>query len=62
MDTFIEQIVQKRKDSKEWAIIVGVVLAALVVQEVQAVAQEILNLRSSSKRKCSTSDESMRML
>ena len=31
MDTFIEQIVQKRKDSKEWAIIVGVVLAALVV-------------------------------
>lgn len=31
MDTFIEQIVQKKKDGKEWAIIVGVIMAALVL-------------------------------
>lgn len=31
MDTFIEQIVQKKKDGREWAIIVGVIMALLVV-------------------------------
>lgn len=31
MDTFIEQIVQKRKDGKEWAIIAGIVLAFVVL-------------------------------
>ena len=31
MDTFIEQIVRKKKGIKEWAIIVGVLLAAVVL-------------------------------
>ena len=31
MDTFVEQVVEKRKGAKEWAIIGGLVLALLVV-------------------------------
>ena len=31
MDTFIEQIVPKKKDGKEWAIIVAVIVGLLVV-------------------------------
>lgn len=31
MDSFFEQIVKKKKGAKEWAIIVGVILAALVL-------------------------------
>ncbi|MBQ9859309.1 MAG: hypothetical protein IJO76_01350 [Clostridia bacterium] len=31
MDTFIEQIVQKKKDASEWSVIVGVVIALLLI-------------------------------
>ena len=32
MDTFVEQIVRKKKDAKEWLVIIGVLLAALLME------------------------------
>lgn len=34
MDTFVEQIVRKKKDAKEWLIIIGVLLAAVLLAAV----------------------------